>query len=399
MGEEKGTCYVEHTSVYGAAVALPQFARTAGWSVHFTSLAIRSYIFLVVNIVIQGFLLYMIAVEQRLNDKFLGHMALCNMGAGLPNCPGSHDCVGPAGTTYTAERLYNWETWFNRMFVKKSFVALFPDRTDEINELLDPGEYGLESFWLRLTCCFLFVMGIWQDLMGSFDLLYSLYNIPTADEAWVYHDTNKNGGDDVLGSTKFRVAGMPLHWKIINVVCVVFPKIYIWILMVDLGILFLMETAGLESMIMNTVALAFILEVDEVIGSTLFTGMAARMLQSLEPLELFEPVGSDRDMDIWERHEMNRKVSFCSIRLFNKTFPKRLVGIIAVTAFFHCKYYLEHCRQKRDGSWIGFDLHLPVHETLGILSFLFGPVPEMFAVPVRPEILWSDTSHNISNFD
>merc|ERR1719359_959667 len=104
-------------------------------------------------------MLYMISKEERINDKFGGKMHLCNFGAGLPDCPENSDCIGPRGTSYTPERLYDFDLWIARVFLRDSLASLFPDRLSDIDRVADPGEYGLESYYLRLACCFLFVIG------------------------------------------------------------------------------------------------------------------------------------------------------------------------------------------------------------------------------------------------
>merc|ERR1719272_2480024 len=113
---------------------------------------------------------------------------------------------------------------------------------------------------------------------------------------------------------------------------------------------------------MNTVALSFILSIDELICASAFTGTAKYMLDSLEPLPLFEPASVDGDMDTWERHQENRQWNICTPKIYFVTFPKRLFGILAVTIFFQYKYYVEHCQQRGDGSWISLDLHVPLEE-------------------------------------
>ena len=90
--------------------------------------------------------------------KFGGQMHLCDFGANIQNCPDGKNCKGPGGTSYTSERLYNWEMWATRMYVRDSFTALFPNRADEIMDAVDPGEYGLESYNLRVICCFVFAL-------------------------------------------------------------------------------------------------------------------------------------------------------------------------------------------------------------------------------------------------
>jgi len=402
--QAKGTCYIEQGSVYGAAVALPQFARTSGWSVHYTALAIRSYAFLLANILLQGFLVYMIAKEERINDKFGLQMHLCNFGAGLPNCPEGPDCIGPRGTSYTPERLYDWEMWRSRTFIRDSLAALFPERLDEINKLVDPGEYGLESYWLRLACCFLFVMGLWPDLVGSMHLLNLLWQVPTAHESWMLYlgsppDPTENAGlapSEEINNVKFRVAGMPAHWKFFNALFVAFPKILLWLLMVDMGTLFLMETAGIEDMIMNAVALSFILSIDELICASLFSDTSKNMLEHIEPLPLFEAAVFEDDRDVWERHQIRRRWNIFSFELYNQIFSVRLFSMIGATAFFQVKYFREHCEHQEDGSWVAKTLREPLSDTLSFWHFIFGPLPNFMSIPSTDEILWHAAGRNYS---
>jgi len=44
--ESTGSCELETGSVYGAAIALPQIARSADWSGSMTALALRAFFFL-----------------------------------------------------------------------------------------------------------------------------------------------------------------------------------------------------------------------------------------------------------------------------------------------------------------------------------------------------------------
>lgn len=380
LKKTKGSCYIDTDSVYGAAVAIPQLARTSGWEIHYTALAFRSYLFLLCNVLLQGFFLFMISKEERINDKFGGQMHLCNMGTGMGSCPGSSDCQGPSGTLYTPERLYNYHTWVTRSFVRDSLAAIFPERLAELNEKVDPGEYGLESYWLRMACHLVFVMGIWSDLSGSFVLLDLLYHVPTKDEAWL---TLKDGAEHL------RVAGMPLAWKIANLVMVLIPKMYLWLLLVDAGTLFLMETAGIEDMIMNAIALAFVLDLDELVFATLFSETAKDMLGQLEPLPLYE---DDEDLSFnqqFEIHQTNRNWSYTNPNFWRLVVPTQLLGIVFVALCFQLKYYHEHCTSRADGSWVAKPLFLPKSAFMSFWSFLFGPFPFLFPVETDDGAIWT----------
>merc|ERR1719401_1073059 len=76
--------------------------------------------------------------------------------------------------------------------------------------------------------------------------------------------------EDAFANVKIKIAGMPRYWKVVNVVFVVFPRILFWILMLDSGHIFLMETAPIEDTIINAVSLFFILSIDELIYTTVF---------------------------------------------------------------------------------------------------------------------------------
>ena len=125
-----------------------------------TILVIESYLFLFVNFIVQGGLLYMIAKDQNVMGAFSGRMFLCDFGAGVGDCVGHSWCRGPGGTETTPHRLRNWVTFSNRNFARDSMKALFPDRESDIHDKVDPGEYGVESYHCRWICCFIFVMSV-----------------------------------------------------------------------------------------------------------------------------------------------------------------------------------------------------------------------------------------------
>lgn len=401
----KGHCAVETGSVYGIAMAIPQLARTAGWSLRYTEQVVSAYVFLISNIMLQGFLLYMLAKEERINARYSGQMHLCNFGAGIQQCPDGADCIGPGGTVYTPERLYNWEMWNTRQFVHDSFKALFPDRAGEIDAKIDPGEYGLESYWLRVVCCFLFVMGCWGDLKGSMVLLQLLWTVPSRNEPWMVYEiprwaTNKEHAKAVHGWSeldlvKFKVAGMSRTWKLLNLFLIFLPKVYVWLLTVCVGMTFLLETSDIEDMIINAVALAFILSIDELICGTLMSPISTYMVEHLEPFPLFETADEEDDTeeDAFAKHQLDKdKLNIFSVSLWLHVFPLRFLGIVIVTAFFICKYYSEHCITESDGSLYSKPVLAPLSDSLAFLSFLFDPIPHFYSVEVDTSeegILWA----------
>merc|ERR1719235_2767748 len=104
-----------------------------------------------------------------------------------------------------------------------------------------------------------------NDLNSTISLFQLLKKVPSKAESWVDYDPDSDEG---LG-LKFKVAGMPKKWKIFNALVIGVPKLLIWAITVDAGIRFLMETAGMVDLILNSVAMGFILDIDELIADRL----------------------------------------------------------------------------------------------------------------------------------
>eukprot|EP00931_Biecheleriopsis_adriatica_P066019 TRINITY_DN40443_c0_g1_i1.p1 TRINITY_DN40443_c0_g1~~TRINITY_DN40443_c0_g1_i1.p1 ORF type:complete len:438 (-),score=69.91 TRINITY_DN40443_c0_g1_i1:197-1510(-) len=388
------TYRIQDGSVYGAALVMPQLARTSGWSLHYTVFAMKSYLFLATNIFMQGYMLFMLSKEERVVNKFGGQMHLCNFGAHVADCPEAPNCAGPGGTIYAPSRMYNWELWAGRKYLKECLLALFPELILDIEDKVDPGEYGLESYALRLICCWIFLIGIWPDFLNSIELFDVLWVTPNRADPWIIYDRKgaaKAAEDaDPLDFIRFRVAGTPVYWKIINLLVVIIPKFYLWLLTVDAGIVFLMETAGIEDMVENTVALAFILNLDEAMYQSLNSDASRQMLASLEPFSKIEP-GWHRvsEEDMFEKHQKNRDWNIFSSTLYKLSTPIRFFSVVTTLLFFQVKYYLEHCLFLDDGSWVSKDVTLPATSNLPILSFLFGPFPSLFQTQQTDRVLWT----------
>merc|ERR1711879_592903 len=164
---------------------MPQVARTARWPRFLSSLVFQAYLFLLVNVIVQSTLLYMIAKEELVMDLFAGQMYLCDFGAWLSRCPGHPSCTGPAGSQITPPRMYSYAMWSTRTYARDSLKALFPDRVDEIHAKIDPGEYGVESYWCRWLCCFIFMMSVMSELFLNVEMLKLVWFVPSRNEPWI----------------------------------------------------------------------------------------------------------------------------------------------------------------------------------------------------------------------
>mmetsp|Transcript_72939 Transcript_72939/g.128826 ORF Transcript_72939/g.128826 Transcript_72939/m.128826 type:complete len:475 (+) Transcript_72939:64-1488(+) len=381
-------------SLYGAAIMMPQIARSAGWPKNICVLMCRSYIFLLVNYTVQGMILFFIAKEEIVWDSFGGQMFLCDFGKDSGGCPGGANCIGPSGTEYTPSRVYSWDLWTTRMYVRDSLKALFPDRVDDINTLVDPGEYGVESYYCRLLCCALFTVTVMSDLWGSINMLWVFIDVPNKAECWVDYEeptwADKEHAKAIHGWTELdlvtlKIAGMPLSWKIFNVLVVLLPKMLLWKITAEAGILFLMETSGIEDIVVNSVALAFILQIDELLCNELMSDSTRAILEKLEDyhLENYAKENNVEDLTDEELYQQNEEQINApwGIRQLMEIFPLKLLLVFLLTWFFVDRYYTRHCVTSEAGGLVSHSMRLPLGTEFSLLNAFF----QSFAPVTREE--------------
>lgn len=381
--EKLGYIGVPADSCYGAAVAIPQVARSSGWTTTYTGLSIRVYMFMVVTFFLQLFLLAMIRVETHTMEGFAGQMHLCDFGKNIQNCPDAPNCHGPGGTSYTYPRLYDYDSWATRTFVRDSLMSLFPEKANEIFEKADPGEYGLENYYCRLVCVFIFMMSVVDDLKSCVSLALLLQKSPTADEMWIHYEVPDWGDKDYakkvrnwgeLDLVKFKVAGMPLFWKLVNFFFVLLPKFFIWVTLCNCGFHFLMETSTIVDVIVNSVALKFILDLDGMILDHLATAATRYIIHNLESIELFDRHEHENESEEEAKERFFREEREVSgFNLYNLLFPKRLALIISLTLAFVFLYYFHYCIRLDDGSFVSKPMRMRgPHSTPSISELIFG---------------------------
>jgi len=385
-------------SLYGAAVMMPQIARSAGWPKNLIVIMIRSYIFLLVNYITQGLLLYFIAKEELIWDAFGGQMFLCDFGKDSGGCPAGANCIGPGGTVYSPPRVYNWEMWTTRVYVRDSLKALFPDKIDDINTFADPGEYGVESYYCRLLCCALFTVTVMSDLMGSINMVKVFVDIPNRSECWVHYDeptwADKEHAKAIHSWTELdlvsvKVAGMSLTWKIINVLVVLLPKMLLWKITAEAGILFLMETSTISDLIVNSVALAFILQIDEMLCMELMSETTRSILSKCEEyhMEGYEKENnvetmSEEELYAQNEDQINRP---WGLKTWFELFPLKLALVLLLTWFFVYRYYARHCVSDDAGGQVSVDMSLPLGTHFGFLNAF---LPAFYEVPREEQPFW-----------
>lgn len=291
-------------------------------------------------------------------------------------------------------RLYDFPTWSTRNFVQASLKAIFPERAAEIDAKADPGEYGLENYYCRAVCCFIFAMGVINDLRATSSLGELFYYLPSNQDKWIRYEkpdwdemgpehAKKMFGWSELDLVKFGVAGMPLFWKVLNFWIVFVPKVFLWWMLTSSGFTFLMETSGIVTVIMNSMAMTFILNLDELIFDVLTTLPVRHIMDNLEDYQLYSIETMERDseeriLEKFQREELghNRWRGL----VFNIA-PKRLLMVVGVCLIFLFKYYRINCILKGDGSRVSRPMFLPEEVKFNPLAFMFGALEKKASSP------------------
>jgi hypothetical protein len=287
------------------------------------------------------------------------------------------------------------------MFAKKSLEQIFPNKLSQIASIVDPGEYGVQDYWCRWLCCFLFIMSVMDDLPETYWMFRLFFAVPTAPESWILdRDTVRREGIRVyheMEHVRLRIAGMPLHWKIASFVIVWIPKALIWKLTTQAGISFLLDTAGIEDMIVNSVALTFILGIDEMMFKNLMSTSTKDMLVQVEAYPI-DRRGLEEDVSIDEvssKYDEQFETWKCKDVL--GLLPAKLLIGILLTLFFGFDHYRRHCKLPAGhsiiGGWVSKDMYTPRSPVITSLNAFF---PNFFKIPSLSKPFWEMPSTNSS---
>lgn len=395
---------LELQSVYGSAIALPQLARCAGYNVYFTQHAVRSYLFMILNCYLQFMLVYSLAKEELVMGKFSGKMNLCDFGI---RSEAESPVTGPGGTPITAPRLYDFDVWITRTYVKDALLALFPEKLEEIHRHVDPGEYGSEWGEIRIVCAFLFIMAVTKDFYEICEMFRFFWITPSRNESWLhYKATGKSKADseqnsirqtslamrepeengkkasyvfllpsdssrqttsaeerdetDDLEGVTLKVAGMANYWKFFYILTVLLPKALLWKGTTQLGVTFLMETESIADVIVNSMALAFVLNIDELVYVT-FTAPEAKFLMD-NLVQYSPPPAPPSEWPAWLES---------IIFLMKLLIPRRLFLTVSLSAIFIYYYYVQKCESGPDGVLVSRQMFLPLGTSLNPIAAFF----------------------------
>lgn len=374
--EHEGSCRVEKSSCYGAWIVLSQVSRTSGWPASLMCLMVRSFVFLLLNYIVQTCFVYYIYDSQTNMNPFGGQMHLCDFGKHISECPDQPNCHGPGGMELPNPGiLYPYDIFNTRKFMTDSLKSIFPDMKDQIEEKVDPnvGEYGIESYYCRLLCIFVFVLQIADEFENIRELCWFLWKIPTEEGQWIEFDSEATPPEDdphgqkELENIKFTVAGVPLRWKIAITFLVLIPRIFIWRMLSLAGVHFLMETAAMVDQIVNTTALSFVLCTDELIHERLTTAATKHIVSSTVDHINYEHKESPNQEHLAEYRD--NELSWSTRHKF-PVLPYKLTWAVVLMVCFVFEYYYHNCTSMDDGSSVSIPVSYPPNSHMKIGTFV-----------------------------
>jgi hypothetical protein len=374
--EANRTTALETQSVWGAAIVIPQVARSVGFNLTAMVLTFRTYFNLCCCVAVQMLLLTYIGQSTQVYAPLGGQMHLCDFGANLDACPDAPHCVGPGGTKYASTRLYGYTQWVVQKFVRDAFLHMHPDRRDEIEQKIDPGEYGLESYRCRVLCIVLFVSSVVPEILACVSMAHGLYNLQRCESneargSWVVNsatttdDLKRSNTMSGLASPQsdlfiYRMGGMPLRWKIFNFCFLLCPKVMILHFVLREGSVLLMETAGIMEMILGAMSLTYLLSMDDMFFEYFSTQPAQVIMKRLRPV-----------VDHADEARIRRNIPAWNILL--SFFPLRFCTVVLFAMGYILLYYSTKC-VWRDGRFVSKDMHLPERSTYHISDFMFDSI-------------------------
>eukprot|EP00435_Cladocopium_sp_Y103_P030976 s2266_g7.t2 len=235
---------------------------------------------------------------------------------------------------------------------------------------------------IACACIFIFMLAVVEDLKESLGLGRTLWRLNSRTESWISYswpqwaskeEVKKIKDLTELDCVKFQVAGIPTHWKAFYIFFVLLPKFALWLAVAKSGVHYLMETAGIVDLIVNSMALTFVLEVDEMVFHRFTTALTKHIMNSIQDLPNFDTTREETETDqqALERFKAEElgNARWAKLRL---CLPWRFLIVLLLEALFVWHYYHVNCVKLEDGSWVSKELRLPKDLAYRPVELMFG---------------------------
>lgn len=287
-------------SIHGVVVVVPQIAREHGWSPVYVGRTVQAFVVMFTCYILQAVFIRELHRIDAIKD------ACCQC---RPN-----DCLS-AGMSYTGPSYYLGVDWHLCKTPNLPNIA-------------------------QKVCLSAFVLAMFMDLRETYDIAKCLFRIPSTAGTWVSvkfqteQSIQRNGPDidrKESATLGYAVNGMDTAWKCVNWIAVVMPKAIIFVTMLVKGSTYLSNERNRSELIMNAVALIFIIDLPKLVFYTCTTGDLRERMDNLEAW-LPDPDDAYTDTESEDDHNSSDGSFFEVAAAFG--FPVWLLLTVAAFSFY-----------------------------------------------------------------
>mmetsp|Transcript_9068 Transcript_9068/g.25334 ORF Transcript_9068/g.25334 Transcript_9068/m.25334 type:complete len:475 (-) Transcript_9068:140-1564(-) len=360
-------------TLYTASIVMPMIARSSGYKLTFTAIAVKMVVLNLVCIALQLGLISSFNHARVVLPALDGAPNICTYGQDTGNTYTPH---GPLGIKLERNRR-NIETDFTMVMVRNTLHEVMK-RVNVTNDIIGPVDLGMESATCRLVCIGVFCIAILAEVFTMIDLARFLWYVPAegpapraeeglleaspetkechkATKRWVtfssdakskvmresWHLTGRNN----LDSVRFKASAMPWSWKVV-VSLLLMAHCTVITLTFWNGLAFLMNTGAILDLVLNTLSLTFILELDNLLFFTLARGVTKEILKRIEPLSLHEHTPNQLRTQLTEKQKREQDYGKCQLLLAFIIQNWATVSLVSATIAGHYVYFFLKCTNK-----------------------------------------------------
>jgi len=338
-------------SVYTASIVFPQIARSSGYQLTYVAISLKMICLTIICFVLQ--LIFVISLWQAsvYRPTQGGGPHMCTYGQDT----GNSQQTGPLGITINPDRS-NLESNYKMLIIRNTLWEVLR-HLNITNSAIGPVEFGTESASCRGAAVAAFFFSIILEVSSMWSTAVFLVRSPTLHSRNEYHaeqwislaEPNLFTGNlrSVLGKSDldcvtFKMAGMPLCWKILWAWPVLLCRQVIIATVAYVGFYFLMNTGGIVDLVLNCIALVFIVDMDKLSFAAFATHVTCDILQRLQPFRI--PVSAEEvEAEVRKNTDKERHHSVCDRFRHTVGISKMLLSLMVVQwgAFF--LYFHAHC--------------------------------------------------------
>lgn len=300
-------------SLYGACVVLPQVARQLDWHVVYIGLVVKSYVCIAIVYAMQSmFVLEVCKLVWKDDDE----------------CSADPDSCKRLGFRPVHE-------WMLRPDGKIRWYLCFPQVDGD-------SDYQI----LRRLCVVAFVLWLFKDVRQTYEIAMLIVKLPTKAGKWMVMKMvsessmvklDKKGflEHEDEAQVEWQIDSMEMKWKIMTAFFIIVPKFLVAVALCYYGSVWLLNTTDRSELILNAVALVFVLELDEAVFAAV---MSSDTQTKMDNLQSWAPEPEDGPPASYYSI-FQHKCSWMLITLSTFSFPICL----GVVCYVILNWYDSHC--------------------------------------------------------